>query len=71
MSDRQWVFGLEKALDAIPSPPMDELMPVESPDEAKSRRIYERMMAQRLDYYRNSGIWPEEWGEKPAEASAA
>lgn len=70
-SDRQWVFGLERQLDAIPSPPMEEMLPVESADEAKTRRIYERMTAQRLEYYRNSGKWPEEWGEKPSEVPAA
>jgi hypothetical protein len=68
MSDRQWVFGLEKALDAIPSPPMEELLPEEDP---KSKRVWERMQARRLEYLRNTGLWPEEWGEKPNQVSVA
>lgn len=67
MSDRQWVFGLERVLDEIPSPPMDELP--QGPSHGD--RIYERMMARRLEFYRSSGQWPEDWGPKPEEVSAA
>lgn len=66
-SDRQWVFGLERTLDAIPSPPMEEMLPV---DDTKSKAIYDRMYARRLERYRLTGEWPAEWGEKPLEATA-
>jgi hypothetical protein len=60
LSDRQWVFGLEKALEAIPSPPMEEL-----PVDNKPSPIFDRMMSRRLEYFRSTGTWPDEWGEKP------
>lgn len=66
LSDRQWVFGLEKALEAIPSPPMDEL-PVEDP---KPSPVFERMYARRLERYRETGVWPEDWGPAPTGAAA-
>lgn len=66
-SDREWVFGLEKALEAIPSPPMDELPTGPDP---KSKAIYDRMAARRLEYFRNTGLWPEEWGPKPMDSAA-
>lgn len=67
MSDRQWVFGLEKALEAIPSPPMDELPTGPDP---KSQRIYDRMVERRLEYLRETGKWLDEWGPQPTGAAA-
>jgi hypothetical protein len=67
MSDRQWVFGLEKALEAIPSPPMDELPTGPDP---KSQAIYERMVERRLTYFHETGLWPEGWGPKPETVTA-
>jgi hypothetical protein len=70
MSDRQWVLGLENGMEAIPSgrKSIDKALEeeAEARSEAKSNAIYERMTARRLDYFRNTGLWPEEWGEKPA-----
>lgn len=67
LSDRQWVFGLEKALEAIPSPPMEELLPAE---DTKSKRIYERMVQRRLEWFRSGGKWDPEWGPEPTGAAA-
>jgi hypothetical protein len=65
LSDRQWVFGLEKALEAIPSPPMDELP---TANDEKSKRIYDRMQERRLEYFRQTQKWPDEWGPAPVAA---
>ncbi len=66
MSDRQWVFGLEKALEAIPSPPMEEL----PTGPTHGDRIFERMQARRLEYFQQTGTWPEDWGPKPGSVAA-
>lgn len=70
MSDRQWVLGLENGLEAIPTgrKSVDEAIHEETAarTEARSAAIFDRMTARRLDYYRNTGLWPEEWGERPA-----
>ena len=64
MSDRQWVFGLEKALDEIPSPPMDELPVVDAVAE-KSQRIQDRAHERRLEYFKLSGRWDPNFGPEP------
>lgn len=63
MSDRQWVFGLERALEEVPSPPMEEMLPI---NEQKSSQIYDRMMARRIEYFRETGKWDDGWGSRPA-----
>jgi hypothetical protein len=78
MSDRQWVFGLEKALEAIPSPPMDEL-PVDTTPDPRKVRMQERVDRSRLEFFALTGKWdpnfgpePEwqpEWGERPKVAA--
>lgn len=69
MSDRQWVLGLENGLEAIPSgkKSVDEAVAEEQEarNEAKSSAIYERMVARRLEHYRQGGKWPAEWGPEP------
>lgn len=78
LSDRQWVFGLEKALEAIPSPPMEELPT--GPDPKAVHRD-EQVQRRRLEYFQQTGMWdpdlgpePEwqpEWGERPKASAAA
>lgn len=78
LSDRQWVFGLEGALEEIPSPPMDELPT--GPDPRKVR-MQERVDKSRLEYFQNTGQWdpalgpePEwqdEWGVRPPRSKVA
>jgi hypothetical protein len=80
-SDREWVFGLEKALEAIPSPPMEALPEGPSPSEMRSQRVQEKAAAARLEYFSHTGKWdpafgpePEwnpEWGERPAPSKVA
>ncbi len=69
LSDRQIVFGLEERLEPV-RPPKPEPAPVQE-GPSQGDRIYERMHARRLERYHATGEWPEEWGEKPKEASAA
>lgn len=71
MSDRQWVLGLENGLEAIPSGRKSVDEALEEETKARNDARYERMVQRRLEYYRNTGTWPEEWGEKPAGVSAA
>lgn len=75
LSDRQWVFGLEKALEAIPDPE-----PVPDARAAERQKLRDRQQEdaaeRRLHYFAETGKWdpafgPEpkwkpEWGERPA-----
>lgn len=69
LSDRQWVFGLEKALEAIPSPPMEELLP-QGPTPREQRRD-EATWRRRVEWYQQTGQWDPAYGPKPDEVTAA
>lgn len=64
MSDRQWVFGLEDALEATPSAKDAR---VAETAQKTSDRIFQRMMERRVEHYRASGEWPADWGPLPRE----
>jgi hypothetical protein len=64
-SDREWVFGLEKALEAIPSPPMEALPEGPSPSEMRSQRVQEQAAARRLEYFKMTGLWDPNFGPEP------
>jgi hypothetical protein len=69
LSDRQIVFGLEERLEPV-RPPKPEPAPVEE-GPSNGERIFQRMQARRVEWFRQTGEWDPEWGEKPAEVSAA
>jgi hypothetical protein len=68
LSDRQIVFGLEAGLEEIPSG--REVMVPEATGPTHGDRIFSRMEKRRLEYYRESGLWPDEWGPRPEGAAA-
>lgn len=65
MSDRQWVLGLENGLEAIPSGRKSVDAVIEEETRARNDARYDRMVERRLDYLRETGRWPEEWGPRP------
>ncbi len=65
MSDRQWVLGLENGMERVPSGRISVDAAVKEENEARSDARYERMVARRIEWSRETGKWPEEWGEKP------
>lgn len=66
LSDRQWVFGLEAALDPVPGS-KDAREAEQAVDEQKRRAAREaRIAAQHVKEYRATGIWQPHWPPKPA-----
>lgn len=63
LSDRQWVFGLEQALETIPDPKIAER--AQELAKAANRRN-EGVWKRRIEAYRLGGVWDAEWGEVPA-----
>lgn len=65
-SDRQWVFGLEQALETIP-----DAKAVEREQDAAKRaaRRDQGVWARRIEAYRNTGHWEAEWGDPPGAAA--
>lgn len=69
MSDRQWVLGLENAIEAIPTGrvPADEAAAERV--EVRSNGIAEQMHRRRVEQYRFTGKWDEAWGPIPEGAA--
>lgn len=70
MSDRQWVLGLENGLEAIPSGRKTADEAVQEETQVRNDARYQRMVERRLEWYRQTGKWPADWGPMP-EGSAA
>lgn len=68
MSDRQIVFGLEETLEPVRAAGRVEAPPVET-GPSHGDRIYERMVARRMERFQQTGEWPDEWGERPGAAA--
>lgn len=66
MSDRQWVLGLENGLEKVPSGRVSVEAAVAEEADARSAARYQRMVARRIEWYRQTGQWDESWGERPA-----
>jgi hypothetical protein len=71
LSDRQWVFGLEAALEPAPNAKDVQTAAAEEARQVKARRAREETWRRRVEAYRYTGQWSPEWGEPPkVEASA-
>lgn len=65
MSDRQWVLGLENALEKIPTGRVAPEKIMDEFQEKRSNGIFDRMQARRIEEYGYTGKWHDEWGPKP------
>jgi hypothetical protein len=68
LGDRQWVFGLENALDKIPT--AVEARQLDGTEEARRRseRVREQARAGAVERYSHTGEWDAaRWGPPPAE----
>lgn len=65
LSDRQWVFGLEQALEDIPDPKVAErAQDAEKRAAKRDQGVWQR----RIEAYRNGGAWDPAWGDPPMSA---
>jgi hypothetical protein len=65
MSDRQWVLGLENGMERVPSGRVSVDAAIKEENEARNDARYERMVARRIEWFRESGKWDDSWGDKP------
>lgn len=70
MSDRQWVLGLENGLEAIPSGRKTADEAVAEETQVRNDARYQRMIERRLEWYRQTGKWPADWGPMPTGSAA-
>ncbi len=65
MSDRQWVFGLEQALEVIPGGKESRAADLAVEHDARNRRIVAQTQARRLEQFRYTGKWDPAFGPEP------
>lgn len=65
LSDRQIVFGLEDALDKIPTAAEARVDDREAERQKRNAKITEQVWERRLEAYRYGGTWDEAWGPVP------
>jgi hypothetical protein len=70
MSDRQWVLGLENAIEAIPTPKEARTADVEEESRKHAERVQAEMHARRVERFRFTGEWDEAYGPRPEAATA-
>ncbi len=64
-SDRQWTFGLERALEDVPDPKATE---AKLEADKIARRRDEGIWKRRIEAYRLGGKWDPAWGDPPVAA---
>lgn len=64
-SDRQWTFGLERALEDVPDPRQTE---AKAEADKAARRRDEAIWKRRIEAYQAGGKWDPAWGDPPVAA---
>ena len=62
---RQYVFGVMKSLNPLPRNGAVEPVVDPEAEERKRQADADRRLRQRVERYRNTGIWMDEWGPRP------